>query len=826
MLRNYVLVALRNLTRHRLYSLINLGGLAVGLAACLLILLYVLDELSFERWLPGAERVAVIETEFRVPGRETMAFGATPGPVRAALEKELGSELEQVTRLYETEQALTVGDRSFLAQVGYADANFLQVLGLPARSGDLGAALASPRAIALTETLARKLFGSAPALGKVVSLESTDGKLDFTVTAVLADLPKTTHLALEALALFEPARYAKRPWISEQWTAANMRTYVRSRSAASLARVAAALPGVVDRNAHLDVPGWENVPPSRFLRLAPMPLLDIHLHSHKGGYSRLGDFSTVLGFAAIAVLILGIACINFVNLATARAMQRAREVSLRKVLGATRGQLVLQHLGEAVVTALVALLGAFALVELALPAFAAFLHKHLVFSYSDPRLMLAALALVLVVGVAGGLYPALYLSRFRPAVVLKANKSSASGSTSLRGALVVFQFAVSIALIICTVTVLRQTGYARALPLGFAPAGRVAISGVNALRGTQPRQTFKRAVAALPGVTAAALSSDRPPLSSSSNALVFQTADLSGQQLLVEQLTVDWDFLSAYEVRPLAGRLFSAEFPGDLPVESAPGKPGAEAVVVNLALARKLGKARPEELVGETLWRPDGDDKLVRVTVVGVVEDLHLRSLRDALTPMYFVLGSEQGMSELTVVTEPGRAQEVLRGAEDLWRRMVAGVPMSSSFIEQDLRAQYDGDQQRGQLLAAFAGFAVLIACLGLFGLAAFSAERRTKEIGMRKVLGASVWDIVRLLVWQFSRPVLWANLIAWPAAFLLMQRWLGGFRYAIDLTSPLVFAPIFLGAGVSALAIAWLTTAGHAYRVARGRPGQALRYE
>jgi putative ABC transport system permease protein len=824
MLRNYLLVALRNLLKHRLYSFINVGGLAVGLAACLLILLFVIDELSYEKWLPNADRLAVLETEIRIPGRDTIAFSGSPGPLRAAMEKEFGGELEQITRGFRSGEAIRVGDRQFLSKINYVDRDFFRVVDLPVVAGDRDRALADNHSIALTQKQAQLYFGDEPAVGKVITIA---GKADYTVVAVLRDLPENTHLEIEAIALFDAQRYADRPWISEQWTSSNMNTYALLRSDAARARLVAGMKPFVDRAVHLDVPGWENTPASKLMTFTVMPFLDVHLYAKKTGYAKLGDINAVIAFSAIALLILVIACINFVNLATARAMQRAREVAMRKVLGATRGQLISQHLGEAIVTALVALVLAFALVELVLGPFNGFLHKSLALHYSDPLLIATSLALILGVGAIGGLYPAFYLSRFRPARVLKANQSSASGSTVMRSALVVFQFSVSIALIICTATVYSQTIYARTIDLGFEQADRLALSDVHKMPNLEQRRTLKREVAALPGVRVASLSGDKPPLTDSSNDLLYRTADQSGEQLIIERVQVDEDFFQAYAVKPLAGRVFSAQFPGDFPIDPKDGVAGSQTAVINQSMARKLGVKNPQDAVATVLWNVfDEKKQLQRTTIVGVVPDLFLRSLRDPITPLYYVLGSDRTFSELTVVVEPGRMKETRAAVEAIWSRLAAGLPMRSSFVEQDLRAQYDGDEQRGQMFAAFAGFAVLIACLGLFGLASFSAERRTKEIGMRKVLGASVLDIVRLLVWQFSRPVLIANLIAWPIAFVLMHRWLGGFRHSISITDPLTFLPIFGGAGLIALLIAWATTAGHAYRVARGRPGRALRYE
>jgi putative ABC transport system permease protein len=823
MLRNYLLVAIRNLLKHRLYSFINVGGLAVGLAACLLILLFVLDELSYEAWLPQADRLAVIETEIRIPGRDAMSFGNSPGLLAAAMEKEFGNELEQITRTFRGGEAVRVGDRQFLSKITYGDRNLFRVLDLPVVAGDRERVLADNHAIALTQKQAQIYFGDEPPVGKVLTVA---GKTDYTVVAVLRDLPENTHLEIESIALFDPQRHADR-WTADQWTAANANTYALFRSDEARRRVMAGMKSFIDRNVHLDVPGLESTPASTIFLFNAMPFRDVHLYAKKAGYANLGDINAVIAFSAIALLILVIACINFVNLATARAMQRAREVAMRKVLGATRGQLIFQHLGEAIVTALVALVLAFAVVELVLGPFNGFVHKSLILRYSDPLLILTSLALILGVGAIGGLYPAFYLSRFRPARVLKANQSSASGSTFMRSALVVFQFSVSIALVVCTATVYSQTIYARTIDLGFEQADRLALSDVHKMPTLEQRRTLKREVAALPGVRIVSLSGDKPPLTDTSNDLLYRTSDQTGEQLIVERVQVDEDFFQAYAVRPLAGRLFSAQFPGDLPVDPKDGVAGSQTAIVSQSVVRKLGVRNPEDVVGMVLWNIfDEQKQLQRTTIVGVVPDLYLRSLRDPINPLYYVLAQDRNFSELTVVVEPGRMRELSTAIEAIWTRLAGGLPMRSSFVDQDLRAQYDGDEQRGQMFAAFAGFAVLIACLGLFGLASFSAERRTKEIGMRKVLGASVLDIVRLLVWQFSRPVLIANVIAWPIAFVLMHRWLGGFRHSISITAPLTFLSIFGGAGLIALLIAWATTAGHAYRVARGRPGRALRYD
>lgn len=833
MLRNYLAVALRNLTANKLYSAINIGGLTVGLAACLLIVLFVRDERSYDRWIPHADRIVNVETTFKVPGRDQLAAAAAPGPLGPLLATEFSSDVERAVRLYEDDQPIRAGDRTFRGTTSYVDPGFFEVFDLPVVAGSRDAALADNASILLTETTARKFFGAEPAVGRTLTI---GGDQVFTVVGVLADLPRNTHLDIDAIARFDPGRYHDQPWVADSWTSVNTRTYLLLRSAGARARLAAAFPDFTDRHVKFDVPGVTERP-STIIRFELMPILDIHLHGTRLGYEHLGSFAAVVAFSGIALLILIIACINFVNLATARAMKRAREVAMRKVVGATRGQLVRQHLGEAVLTALIALALAIALVELALGPFNDFLHKELRLDLlGDPTLLATVVGLVIVVGAAGGLYPAIYLSRFRPAAVLKANQSSATGSSALRTGLVVFQFAISIALIVCTATIYSQTVYARTLDLGFQRDDRVVLQGLGDLEPAAVA-TLKRELAAVPGAAGVALSSDAPPLDSNNNTIFYPTPVMNDDRLLVETLRVDPDFFPVYGVTPLAGRLFSMDHPGDFqrggrgPLNLRGDEPVPEheqqGVIVNRALVAKLGARRPEDVIGTVLYEVNNEGPLTPTTIVGVVDDLYLRSVRTAVTPMaYFAAPPGRAFNRLTIHVAPGRMREALRGIEGVWTRVAPAVPIRTAFVDADLAAQYDADEQRGQIFAGFAVFAVLIACLGLFGLASFSAERRTKEIGMRKVLGASVLDIVRLLVRQFSWPVLVANLVAWPVSFLVMREWLAGFRYRIELTDPRYLVGIFGGAALLALVIAWLTTAGHAYKVARGSPIRALRVE
>ncbi len=832
MLRNYLLTAVRNLRKHRLYSFITIGGLAVGLAACLMTLLFVRDELSYDDWLPNADRIATLEIEFRAPGREAMGFATTPGPAKAALEKDFSSDIERVVRVFDSGDLVRVGSKQFNEDIAYVDAGFFDMFDLPMVSGVREQALANNTSILLSERIAEKYFGDGPAIGQVMTIEN---EIDYQVVGVFRDLPRNTHLDLDMIALFDTERYKDKPWIAENWTSANTYTYVMFRSKEAMARVESDLPAFVDRNVELKIPGFENAVVSDMVIFSLMPVRDIHLYSKKPGTMRPGgDITTVITFGAIALLILLIACINFVNLATARSMSRAREVAMRKVVGAQRGQLVGQFLGEALLTALVALVIAVALVELALGPYNRFIDKQLSIDIiGDPALGAIMLGLVVVVGVLGGAYPAIYLSRFRPARVLKANQSSASGGTFLRNSLVVFQFAISIGLIVSTAIVYGQTSYARDLDLGFDKANKLVVLGLYNLPGKgATAQTLKGELAKLPHVRHVSMSSDAPPLSNNNNTVLYPSATERDTKFIVETLRVDADFFTTFGVEPLAGRVFSPEYGTDVRhIPDDETREGTESIIVNETFLAKLGYATPEEAIGVVLWDtvgPEAVDRLVRATIVGVVPDLKLRSVNFTITPMMYATFPEDSefMNVVTLDVEPGHMKSTLAAVGALWAELAPDVPIRTAKIDAEVAEQYDAIEKRGHMFGAFALFAVLIACLGLFGLASFAAERRTKEIGVRKALGASVLDIVRLLMWQFSKPVLIANAIAWPVSFYVMNQWLGTFKYHIDLANPLLLVGVFGGAGLIAMLIAWLTVAGQAARVARASPILALRCE
>ena len=818
MLRNYIVTALRNLLKHRLYSAINIAGLAVGLAACILIALFVRDETSYERFWPNLDRMHRLSMTFSIPGRDPFTVGQSPF-VAAPLLKEDFPAVEELTRMIPQRTLVDRANTPSQEIVTYVDPSFFRVFGFEFVKGRAEGALDRPGTIVLSEAAARKWFGDADPLGETLKL---DGQHLLEVTGVVRDLPHNTHLnEVGYLAAMESKSNRMTQEVRESWVTMQGTTYVLLKQGADAAEVRSGLNDFVVRRAgSIALPGGA-VDAASIFRFDLQPVGDIHLHSQAfQGEDNPGDITVVLAFTGIAVLILGIACINFMNLATARASGRAREVSVRKVAGAQRRQIVAQFLGESVIVTLLALVLAVALVELALPWFSGFVAKPLAIGYLDSLPEIAALlGLTVLVGIAAGSYPAFVLSAFKPAAVLKANKSS-SGGGRLRAALVVVQFAISIALMVATAVVYAQTQYAKSMRLGYDREHVLVLSGMNrgAARGVQ--DTLRQEIGKLPGVVSVGMGGGYPTDGDETNNIVQLPDSDPSNPLVIGTQTADQDFFRTLGVATIAGRTFDRTRSTDLlPENVAEAQQRASALVLNRAAVRRLGFKDAETAVGQSFRIGIDGSNTAPVTVIGVVEDVHQGSVRATVKPMMYVMGTSYPVMLLRLDGKDLSA--TVNRVDELWKRMVPGTPIRRAFLEDSFNALYAAEERQGQMFAAFAGLAILIACLGLFGLASFTDEKRTKEIGVRKVLGAGVADIVRLLVWQFSRPVLIANLIAWPLAWWLMRDWLDGFAYRIEL-NPLFFA----ASGAVALAIAWGTVASHAARVAMTKPSAALRYE
>ena len=831
MWRSYLQLGWRALRRDPLFTAINLFGLSVGLAACLLIILFIRYESSFDDWLPDADRLYQVQ-RIATSGTESgRSYGQNSFVAASALPPQF-PEIEAATAILEVSGVFRRDGQPFdLGDVYAADANVLDVLRLPLVAGDARTALADVDTMVLTETAARRLFGRTDVVGRSVPRIGSSGDRMIRVTGVLRDLPSNSHLRINALYRINLAARTSGNEVFTEWNWVASFVYARLRPGADPAaierRMVPALRRLVPTNLR-DQSARDGLGFTQRL----MNVRAINTAGLEGGTMRPGTpVKTLVTFGIVAAFLLVVACVNFTNLATARASRRAREVALRKTLGATRGQLVFQFLLEAAVIVGLAGMLALALAELALPLLNGLIDGGLEIRYLGADGILVPLAAVLlVVGLIGGTYPAFFLSRYRPAVVLKANQSGAEapGTGRLRLALVVMQFAVSIALIICTAIVYAQTLYARSADPGYRVPGLLYVPYPEMI-GERPQvEAFMRRLEAVPGVQAVARAGVTP--NSDSTSTTNFRAPGAPESVVLQIVPIDGDTFETLGMRLLAGRNITHEREADVGAPMYNSDPERVQlvrerglnVVVDQSAARLLGFADPQAAVGRQIGREDSEsgEGSAPYTIVGVVNDARFESARFETFPKIYYVAPTSHIA-LAVRFDPAQAASVMAAAQGLWKSAVTTDPFTGFFADDRIAEMYDGDERRARMFAIFALFAILISCLGLFALAAFTAERRTKEIGIRKVLGARVRDIVRLLVWQFTRPVLVANLIAWPVAWWAMRNWLNEFESRIDITP----TP-FVAAGLLALVIAAATIVGHAVRVARANPIHALRYE
>lgn len=826
MFRNYLTIALRNLVRHKLYSFINIAGLAVGLACAVLIILFVRDELSYDKWIPGSQDLWRVEVTYHVPGRSDPIIAAqTSMPIPVAMRDQI-PEVRSATRLVREWITLTSGNRQFLETVGVVDPNFLQVIRLPLVEGNPQTALDEPENLVISQSVARKYFGDADPIGKILTTGRggcdqdtvcANTTVSLKVVGVMRDLPHNTQFDFEILmpntSLADQLDQGdKKNWLSN----ANTFGYVTLTQGSGPVQVVRKLKPILDRS--IDISAFTNVkiPGSRLVEPRLTPFQDAHLTTDQyNGMKPPGSWTTIYGMAVIGVLILLVACFNFMNLATARATMRAREISLRKCMGARRAQLIVQFLGEAVFMALLALFAALALVEVLLPPYSSLMGRTLELHYlTDWPLTLGIFGIAIVAGMLSGIYPALILSGFRPAATLRANMSGQSGSGRLRTMLVVLQFAVSIGLGIGAMVVFQQIEFARKIDLGFRrdnivftdTAGRLTEDGIK---------SFVQALERGPGIVQVARTSFMPFNSNYSVLPVQRPGD--AEFLSPNHISVSQGYFHLFNITLLAGRALQDNREEDNFYEGPNGDQGknnGHNIMVNASLARALGYA-PSDIVGKSFVVGKS-----RVRVVGVVADTLSEGTRlPALQTVY--VHRLSNLQNIVIRISPDHLQESMNYIARLQRRFVPGVALSRTLLSDSYDQLYRGDERLGQIFAIFVAIAIVIACLGLFGLAAFTAGRRTKEIGIRKVFGARSRDVVLLLLWQFSIPVVVANVFAWPIAWYYLHRWLEGFAYRISL-DPLYFA----GVGLAALVIAWATVLTHALRVSAANPIHALRYE
>ncbi|WP_028970011.1 ABC transporter permease [Sphingomonas sp. URHD0057] len=828
MWRNYWTVAVRALAKSKTYSIINISGLAIGMAACILILLYVRYENSYDKWLPDADNTYQFQAWYPNPKSGIPLFGQMTAYVTKDRIKKDFPQVERVGFLLSGQPIIMKdGQSSFGDDYGTTDDDLLKVVKLPLLSGST---LTSAGTAVLSRTEAIRRFGTDQVLGRTLSTVAKGQPRDYKIVGVFKDIPKNSHMKLNAILRADfNSFWADQPNFMTQWGWQSGWVYADLKPGTDPKQLDAALPAWEKRNIPDETNNGIRTNQGDDQEWHFVNVKDIHLGKAQNGSMTPGnDKRTVATFSIIALLILGMAVVNFTNLATARAGQRAREVALRKVLGANRKQLVIQFVGEAILISAVSMLVALALVELLVRPFAAFLDAGIQLHYfGSDGILLPAIGVTLLVGVVSGLYPAFFISRFKPSDVLKANRSAAEtpGSGRLRTALVIAQFAVSIGLIVCTAVVYAQTVYARTVDPGYKRDHILQIDNISRAQLRPRSEMIVEQMKRIPGVVAVGRTDLGVDTDNNINTGVVPPG--ATQTVDIGNYNVDLGFFDAMGLTLKAGRWFDNRpmddqtypYPSDPAVEKAIATRGVN-VVLNELAAKKLGFGSAQNAVGKVFHGEiisEGINSDIRV--IGVVGDSQFRSVRDPVQPlMYNKVNQGPGWM---IIRYSGDPATVRAAVEQKWKQLASDVPFAAKFSEEVVGDLYKAEDSRAKIFASFSLLAVLIGCLGLFGLASFTAERRTKEIGIRKVLGARTRDIVRLLVWQFSRPVLVANLIAWPVAWWVMRDWLNGFDQRITLgPTP------FVVAGAIALGIAIATVVGHAVRVARANPIYALRYE
>ncbi|KZE11866.1 MULTISPECIES: ABC transporter permease [Sphingomonas] len=798
----------RSLVRHKLYATLNIGGLALGIAVFCVLALYVRFETSFETWLPHHDEIYLVQTELHLPG--SPLNGAYPGTMAGMLEQ-MRQDFPGVvgTRIRGGTDGGTIlrDGEAIRADVAQVDPTFLDIFALPIVQGRGGDALSDPTAALVSRRQAQRLFGDGDPIGQTLTI-AVDAPERYHVVGVFDDLPANSDMKLSVVIPI-PRTPPPAQWTWYRWGTADVGTYLRFADTADDWAFAAKLPAFVRRRAKQDL----GPTPDKVIALSLLPITRMHLEPP--GAESGGRRLTVVALGIVGVLTLLIAVVNYVNLATARAGLRAREVAMRKVLGADRATLVRQFLGEAMVTVAIAAFAGLVLAELSLPLLNAAGGLTLAFPYA--LVVPVLIVLVLVIGVLAGLYPALLLSRFPAAAVLAAAHSPGGGRAGnrLREALVIVQFGMAIAFIIGTAVVSVQVAHLRQADLGFRRDGLLVVPSLADKRIFADRaRPVLAAFRQLPGVVAVGEGGTGAGGDGETNVDIIAMPADAGPGVTVMAQNVGPGFFRTYSPTLLAGRFFDDAHRSD-DASDWTRWPQGRNIVLNRAAVAALGFRSPADAVGRTV------DGAMPRTIVGVIDTLRFFTPRIADQATYYQYNRDGVAKPVAAIRFTGDPAAMLDRVRATWRRLIPDVPFVAQTAEDRLAEFYRADEQAMRLFAIGGGLAVAIACIGLWGLAAFNTARRTREIGIRKTLGASSGDIVRLLFGQFLRPVLIANVIAWPLAYLAMRAWLAGFADRIALS--LLY---FVGAGLLALAIAVLTVLAQAIRASRAAPAWALRHD
>jgi putative ABC transport system permease protein len=782
---HHIKVTLRNILRHKGAAFLNIFGLAAGMGCCVLIGLWVLDELGYDRFHENASSICRVESNQDFNGR-TLHIYWTPMPLGPALKAEI-PEIEDSTRAANlSAQLIRYQDKVFEEYAVWAvDSSFLNMFTFPMIKGNPEGALSGTSSMVMTERLAAKIFGDASPIGQVINLAQS---ADFTVTGIIKDIPRNSSLQFDVLI---PFKYLDSVGgTNDNFTDNRIPTWVRLHPGSSAKEVSAKISGFIR----------DKVPRSAMV-LELLPLTKVHLYTYSGYEKNLAVQSVYL-FSVIAVFVLIIGCVNFMNLSTAASIKRAKEVGLRKVAGAFRSQLIRQFYGEALVFAVMALGLAAVAVSMVFPAFGSLAGKEI--SWHTPgaaALVLGLAGITLTVGLISGSYPAFFLSSFQPVSTLKGSVKSGRGAANFRRSLVVAQFFLSAVLIIGTGVVSKQMTYIKNKDLGWNKEQVIAIP----IRSySQPHvETLKTQLASTRGILNVAVASQKPSFTSwSSSGFDWEGKDPS-LKVDVTYMGADSGYVDTMGMTIVRGRNFSEEFPADK----------KESFLINEELARLMGHEDP---IGRSFsfWGQ-------KAMIVGVIKDFHFQPLRRKIEPLVVKWADLDWTNFLFLRVAPEGIAETIRIVRGAWEKTMPGIPFSYQFLDDDFAAMYRSEEQTGTLLNIFTAMAILVACLGLFGLASFAAEQRTKEIGIRKVLGASTPGILALLCREFLLLIALANLVAWPVAYLAANNWLNGFAYHTR-----IHIALFIGALITSLAVGLVTVFYKTIRAASANPVVALKYE
>ncbi|MEA5256974.1 ABC transporter permease [Arcicella aquatica] len=806
MLQNYLKIAIRNLLRNKTFSAINVVGLALGIATCLIIMLFVYDELSYDRFNEKADRI--YRVVFKASINDGKINEANVMPPTAQVLKNDYPEVLDATRLRTSgSPEIVYHDKKFKENsFASVDANFFQVFTLPLLKGDTKTALVQPNTAVITKELAKKYFGNEDPIGKVLFIKSWNE--NYKITGLIDKVPHNSHFHFDIFGSMSSVKDAK----SDSWMTSGFFTYLVLPEGYDYKKLEAKLPQVIKKYMGPQIQVAMGMSLSQFLQkgnqlgLFLQPLTSIHLDAgYTGSMEASGNIQYVYIFGAIAIFMILIACINFMNLSTAGASKRAKEVGVRKVLGSVKQDLITQFLFESVLLSIVALLLSLMLVQLALPIFNDLAEKDLQLDFlKNPLLLLAFLLFGLLVGVLAGSYPAFFLSSFNPVEVLKGKFKLAGKSISLRSGLVVFQFFISIALIIGTTVVYQQIKFIQSKDLGYAKDQLLIIRNTWSMGKNE--EVFRQQILQDPRVLSVTSAGYLPAgPSDSNNSLGYPDGDDS-QIMRTLEYKIDEQYIPTMGMKIIAGRNFSKDFATD-----------STAMIINETAAKAFGWGK--NAVGHTITRLKNNEGLkITYRIIGVVKDFHFKSLHESITPLLMVSEKTYG---LTIKVKGKDVEGLLALLKNQWQKFNTEEPFAYSFMDELFEKTYQSEQKVSIILSIFSGLTIFVACLGLFGLATFTAEQRTKEIGVRKVLGASVQQIVTLLSKEFLKLVLVACCLAFPLGYWLMDKWLQDFAYRIDIN-----AWVFVLAGVLAILIALLTISYQAIKAALANPVKSLRTE